>query len=375
MAQAKKKKTSEGKKKQESQPVSSWSFGIFLILIIVVLGLLCLVYYQSLTRKPKPPENVTVTPVEEEEEQRPDIAIVSVSNCLPVYFYDGMSQHFVPVHYPLDGSDLPVDVRAKRILEKILEGPPVTSLIPVMPPGTKLNSVKQEGDLMVVDLSGELKDYKGGSTSERLIVQSILLSLTELPGVKRVQLLIDGKKEEYLPQGTVIEEPMTREGGPNSSETVPEGKVAGYLYFVQKAGDYLTPVYWTWDGSADDPRAKLESLYSEPQPQLSQGLMSPAPPGLRIEKCEINNDTLTLIIDHQSFASEFQRHSPENFLKATILTMYQFKKFSRIDIRVGDNIQNRPIWEYTPFAGLEGILVPPECYNVYEPERLPGPSG
>lgn len=288
------------------------------------------------------------------------------AGCIPVYYYDNEAQFFVPVHLPLTNESDPIDVRAGKIINMIIAGPPTEDLTGVIPEGVTVNSVKVDKDMVIVDFSKQISDYGGGAAWEKGIVQSILLSLTELPGITRVQFLVDGQKIDYLPEGTQISQPVSREGGPNSSEYLPAGKSAGYMYYLDMSGKFLVPVYWTWDGSQTDPLAKLSALYQSPPPPLSNSLMSVAPNGLQIVKCEITNNTLVLIINHQDFATAFTSRSPRMFLEATILALYQMKPFTQLDIRVGSESESLPIWSYSYFADLQDMPIPPNCYNKIE---------
>ncbi len=355
---------------QESKKASSCGgLGCFLfILIIIAAGVVAYPYYKDYLNLP----GITITPpAKPPTEKPPSELVLEQFDCLPVYYYNGDAQFFVPIHLPIESENEPIDIRAKKILDKIVAGPPVDGLMKTIPAGTKINSVKTDGDLVIVDLSGDITSYGGGSTWERGIVRSIVLSLTELPGIRRVQFLVDGKQMEYLPQGTIISKPMSRKRGPNSNEYLPEGKTSGYLYYLERTGRYIVPVYWAWDGDKADVVAKLKTLYSPPVPPLSNSLISPAPSGIRIEKCEIKRNKLTLIIDHHDFASAFHNLSAMKFLKATLLTLHQFQSFTKIDIRVGDETNNRPIWTYSTFADLQDIEIPPKCYNTLDVSMTP----
>jgi spore germination protein GerM len=288
------------------------------------------------------------------------------AGCIPVYYYDNEAQFFVPVHLPLPNESDPIDVRAGKIINMIIAGPPTDDLSGVIPEGVTVNSVKVDKNMVIVDFSKQILDYGGGAAWEKGIVQSIVLSLTELPGITKVQFLVNGEKIEYLPEGTEISQPLSREGGPNSSEYLPEGKSAGYMYYLDKSEKFLVPVYWTWDGSQNDPLAKLTALYQSPPPPLSNSLMSVAPNGTSIVKCEITNDTLLLVINHQDFATAFSGRPPDMFLKATILTLYQMKPFTQLDIRVGSESESLPIWSFSSFADLQNTPIPPNCYNRIE---------
>jgi spore germination protein GerM len=366
-----KKKSSSSKSKtrkssvNKNKPVASKpSYNLFFILLVMVIIAAVSILYinHQLGKITKKPDKRVEQPISGGR----DVDTAKPVGCIPVYYYDNEAQFFVPVHLPLTNESDPIDVRAGKIIKMIIAGPPTEDLTGVIPEGVTVNSVKVDKDMVIVDFSSQILDYGGGAAWEKGIVQSILLSLTELPGITKVQFLVNGEKIDYLPEGTEISQPLSREGGPNSSEYLPEGKSAGYMYYLDKSEKFLVPVYWTWDGSQDDPLAKLKALYQSPPPPLSNSLMSVAPNGLQIEKCEITNGTLVLIINHQDFTTAFSSRPPRMFIEATILTLYQMKPFTQLDIRVGNESDNLPIWSYSYFADLQNIPIPPYCYNTIE---------
>jgi spore germination protein GerM len=72
-----------------------------------------------------------------------------------------------------------------------------------------INSVKAEGDTAIVDFSSE--GLNGGSLQERLVLSQLLYTLTELEGINKVQILIDGQVAESLMGHFMIDEPLTLE--------------------------------------------------------------------------------------------------------------------------------------------------------------------
>lgn len=87
----------------------------------------------------------------------------------------------------------------ETILNELLKGPAISDLMPAIPKGTKLISVKKEGSLVTVNFSIEFVDnHPGGSAGETITIYSIVNSLTELKDVEKVKFLIEGKeREEY----------------------------------------------------------------------------------------------------------------------------------------------------------------------------------
>ena len=66
--------------------------------------------------------------------------------------------------------------------------------------------------MATVDFSKELKTkHWGGSTGESMTIMSIVNSLTELPGIEKVQILIEGQKEDTLAGHWDLSSPISRD--------------------------------------------------------------------------------------------------------------------------------------------------------------------
>lgn len=358
VAKRKKTKSSQSGKTKKQTPSIIIPVFVTIIIILVALAIFLVYMFDRINLPGKPGETVTKKPG-----TGLDVNNMSRFECLPVYFYDSTAQYFVPVHMPVVDDAMFRDIRARKIVERLVAGPPSESLQSVMPSGTAINSVTVDKDLVIVDLSKEIASYGGGSTLERGIVQSLLLSLTELPNIKRLQILIDGERKEYLPEGTEIEQPIERNGGPNSDQSVPEGLPSGYMFFLDRTRNFIVPVRWVWEGNASDPAAKLSALYKEPQYPLSESLVSPAPEGIKIISCEIKNSTLNLVLEHEDFANVFKEYSAKDFLEATYLTLLDLQSFSKVNITIGTGDKALPIWSYADFSEFENMKIPPLCYN------------
>lgn len=85
------------------------------------------------------------------------------------------------------------------VLDELLKGPKDKSLVRVFPQNAKVKSVKVENGTATVDFNKALKsEFKGGSTGEELLVESLVNTLTDFSEVKRVKILIEGKSIESL---------------------------------------------------------------------------------------------------------------------------------------------------------------------------------
>ncbi len=149
----------------------------------------------------KKPEPAPVPPVA--SEQPPAVTQVSV----PVFFADSQAQHLIPEERLVDqGSDAAV---ATAIVEALLSGPKDPTLHRALPAGIRLlEPVRIEGKTALVNLSKELADLRG-ATGVGLALGSLRLSLTELPAIELVQVLVEGSAEGMLDEGVPLE-PMDR---------------------------------------------------------------------------------------------------------------------------------------------------------------------
>lgn len=100
----------------------------------------------------------------------------------------------------------------KSVLEELIKGPRNTSLYATVPAETKIISVETKEGTCFVNLSQEfVNKHTGGSTGELMTVYSIVDSLTELDGVRKVQFLIEGQKLEVFKGHLIFNEPFERE--------------------------------------------------------------------------------------------------------------------------------------------------------------------
>lgn len=75
----------------------------------------------------------------------------------------------------------------------------------------KLISLDIKGDLAIVNFSSEIKSIKGGSMDEMLMIGSIVNTLTEFKEIKKIQILVDGKRVETLLGHMDLSVPLERD--------------------------------------------------------------------------------------------------------------------------------------------------------------------
>lgn len=119
----------------------------------------------------------------------------SVETTLTLYFANADGTALVKetrnVHY---SSNISME---KLIMEQLIEGPKSTSRLGTIPAGTTLISVSQVDGVCYVNLSESFRT-QSATVPEEITLYSIVNSLSELPGVTKVQLAINGSTEGYV---------------------------------------------------------------------------------------------------------------------------------------------------------------------------------
>lgn len=122
-----------------------------------------------------------------------DGAIPGNTTSVTVYFQgqlDDTRTYFVPVTRLVPETD---NV-AKATVEELIKGPKQDSqLFSSLLRTTRVLDVKQESELVTVNLSSDILKYDDGKEASPEALESLVLSLTESTGAKQVQLLVEGK--------------------------------------------------------------------------------------------------------------------------------------------------------------------------------------
>jgi len=101
---------------------------------------------------------------------------------------------------------------ARQAVIELIKGPESSGLYPVIPEGTQVNEVYIADDIVYIDLSEEIfKNHPGGSSGELMTVYSIVNTLTEIPPIKGVQILVGGNEMNSLVGHIDISMPLLRD--------------------------------------------------------------------------------------------------------------------------------------------------------------------
>ncbi|HLT58963.1 MAG TPA: GerMN domain-containing protein [Limnochordales bacterium] len=122
-------------------------------------------------------------------------AVLTPRATVQLYFSDADAQYLVPEARTLPAAAL----NPLRLLEELGRGPQDPGLRPTIPRGARPRAVVVADGIAFVDYSAELRTrHPGGSTGEILTVYSIVATLTQLPGIDAVQLLLEGEAMDSL---------------------------------------------------------------------------------------------------------------------------------------------------------------------------------
>jgi spore germination protein GerM len=104
-------------------------------------------------------------------------------------------------------------------IKELFKGPSPSEaksgVLTLIPSGTALLSVSIRDGIAYINVNEPFRFNPYGIEGAREQIRQIVYTVTEFPGIKGVQLLVEGKKIDYLsPEGVYIGKPITRESCP-----------------------------------------------------------------------------------------------------------------------------------------------------------------
>ena len=185
-------------------------FSLLIIVVIVIVGYLIfnkfiVPVWERYTEKPVITKEVPYKEEEiEEVEPVPTEEMVEVN----LYFSDSQAMYLVAEKRKI--SQAPS--LARQAVVELIKGPESSDLYPTIPEGTQVNEVYIVDDIVYIDLSEEIfKNHPGGSSGELMTVYSIVNTLTEIPMIKGVQILVEGNEMKSLVGHIDISMPLLRD--------------------------------------------------------------------------------------------------------------------------------------------------------------------
>jgi len=185
-------------------------FTLLLIVLIIILSyaLFNRILLPAFNKYIKKPIAIEEKPPQEEKEE-PAIVIEEEEMIeVNLYFSDADAMYLVAEKRKIAKTGN----LARQVVNELIKGSNNTNLYPTIPEETRINEVYIADDIVYVDLSEDIvKNHSGGSSSELMTLYSIVNSLTEIPPIKGVQILIEGKQRESLAGHIDIRMPFLRD--------------------------------------------------------------------------------------------------------------------------------------------------------------------
>ncbi|MBZ4645117.1 MAG: germination protein [Petroclostridium sp.] len=125
----------------------------------------------------------------------------------------------------------------KIAIQELLKGPVSLEMKKAIPEGTKLLDIKQEGTLVTVNFSKEY--YKSGDIGEIVARFSLVNTLSDLPNIQKVLILVEGKEligPSGKPFGPLGKDDVVFEAAPSEKD-----KTTLTLYFAGNGWENLVP--------------------------------------------------------------------------------------------------------------------------------------
>ena len=177
------------------------------------------------------------------------------------------------------------DSLERVVINELVKGPVSPDLKKAIPEGTQLLDMKLENSIATVDFS---KEYYNTSANADIIVASfsVVNSLCELPGIKKVNILVENKAlvgPSGNPFGTLGKEDAVFGALPNE-----KGQMEITLYFGASTGDMLTPEVRNIPIKEKEPIEKyiIQELIKGPKDKANSKTVPPETKLLSIETKE-----------------------------------------------------------------------------------------
>ena len=145
---------------------------------------------------------------------------------MQLYYYDPVSMELIPQKIPIELPESK-ELKIKKIIEQLKYTPPDSGMFPVINKEADVNSAHIKDGICTIDLNKSATEIQPINVRKEAIrVYGIVNTLTEIPGIKAVRILINGKQEEYFSHYIKIKNPLT-----HLSTALPQGRDVN-LYFA-----------------------------------------------------------------------------------------------------------------------------------------------
>jgi len=205
----------------------------------------------------------------------------------------------------------------------------------VLPAGTKISSIHedQSGGTITLDFAAPFPGVI--AKQERKVIEALVWTLTERPGINKVKLSVAGKPIQSLPtSGLPVDTTLTRGLGINlemSKDVQINRSMAVTLYFSAQTdtGDgYFVPVTRLINRQADPAKAALEQLIIGPQKNTP--LHAVLTSDMTIENLSLMADTINVSLQTADWMP--QSPVPSEMMEALVLTLTEATNMPQVRV-------------------------------------------
>ena len=185
-------------------------FSLLIIVTLVIVGYLIFNKFivPVLERYKEKPIVTEEIPYKEEEREEVQPVVTEEMVEVNLYFSDSQAMYLVPEKRKIPQTPS----LAKQAIIELIKGPENSDFYPTIPEGTRVNEIYIVDDIVYVDLSEEIfTNHPGGSSGELMTVYSIVSTLTEIPPIVGVQILVEGNEKNSLVGHVDISMPLLRD--------------------------------------------------------------------------------------------------------------------------------------------------------------------
>jgi germination protein M len=271
-----------------------------------------------------PPLGVEKTMIQDTTAQ----ALMEGNDVVTVYLQD-RNGYLAPMSLRLEADQSSSRSSAEKAMEWMTANKQLADQLPpgfkaILPEGTRVSSITEnhsEGTI-AIDFAAPFPSII--ASQERKVLEALVWTLTELPGIDKVKLSVAGQPLRSFPSsGLPVDEVLTRGVGINletGQDVQVNRSMAVTLYFSAQSASgegYFVPVTRLINRQADTAKAALEQLILGPKnlKSLNPVLIK----GMTIEQLTHMADTVNVFLRNDDWVPELP--VPAEMMDALVLTL------------------------------------------------------
>ncbi|RQD78717.1 MAG: hypothetical protein D5R97_00075 [Candidatus Syntrophonatronum acetioxidans] len=275
-----------------------------------------------------------------------------------VFYYHYGNDYLVPVEFSIPWNEGIARAALNRIIssgqmdpilqEKGLKAP--------LPSGTEIRGLTIREGLAIIDFNQEFLNVPEGQ--ERIVLDSLIYTLTEFTTVNQVEVMIEGEYLEEFPPGDPLDQPLDRsrslnlEISPEVEDLKDTSQVVVY-FCGWGEGDltYMVPVTRVIPSTSNLVEGALKELLKGPRPDTE--LYSDLNPQAEINSITLEEGVATVDFNKDFLIYDGGVKGEENIIKQIVLTLTQFPEIKEVRILV-EGVEPDLVWDQ-PMGAPEKI--------------------